>query len=281
MPRSEADKMSLGEHIDDLRKRLIRCVIALTVTMIICFVMGDYLFKVMFYPLAVATNGHPPHLYVRALPEGFTTYFRVCLLAGLFLASPYLLYQLWQFIAAGLYEHERKAVSHFFLPSVGLFCLGVVFFYIVVSPLVVHYFLSFSSSSFPSAPQVPEWAGDLVRHTGGKIETATAPSGGSLVQPWLELGQYISFTASLSLVFGLAFQMPLVVIFLVRMGLVDPKMLRKLRKHIFFAIVVIAAIISPSPDVMTMLAMALPMYALYEIGLLIGVRALKRKASAA
>jgi Sec-independent protein secretion pathway component TatC len=151
----------------------------------------------------------------------------------------------------------------------------------VVSPLVVHYFLSFSSSSFPSAPQVPEWAGSLVNHTGGNIQATTAPAGGSLVQPWLELSQYISFTASLSLVFGLAFQTPLVVIFLVRMGLVDPKMLRRLRKHIFFAIVVIAAIISPSPDVMTMMAMALPMYALYEIGLLIGIRAKNRKAGAA
>jgi sec-independent protein translocase protein TatC len=127
---------------------------------------------------------------------------------------------------------------------------------------------------------VPDWAGELVRHTGGNIQTATAPAGDSLVQPWLGLGQYISFTASLSLVFGLAFQTPLVVIFLVRMGLVDPKMLRRLRKHIFFAIVVIAAIISPSPDVLTMLAMALPMYALYEIGLFVGIRALKRKTEA-
>ena len=253
----------------------------LALAMTVCFLLGDYLFKAMFYPLAVATNGHPPHLYVRALPEGFTTYFRVCLLAGVFLASPYLLYQLWQFIAAGLYENERKAVVRFFLPSVALFCLGVLFFYIVVSPLVVHYFLSFSSSSFPAAPRVPDWAGKLVGQGGIGAQAATAPSGGSLVQPWLELGEYISFTASLSLVFGLSFQTPLVVIFLARMGLVQPKILRKLRKHVFFIIVVAAAIITPTPDAVTMMAMALPMYALYEIGLLFAVRAEKRKAGAA
>lgn len=281
MPRTDADKMSLGEHIDDLRKRLIRCVIALTLATTLCLLLHNYLFKAMFYPLAVATSGHAPHLYTRGLPEGFTTWFRVCLLAGVFLSSPYLLYQLWQFVAAGLYEHERKAVVHYFLPSVGLFCLGVLFFYIVVSPLVVHYFLTFNSSSFPSAPEVPEWAGKLVSHAGGEVDVTTAPAGGSLVQPLIGLNEYISFTASLSLVFGLAFQTPLVVIFLVRMGLVQPKVLRKFRKHIFFVIVVTAAIISPSPDVMTMLAMALPMYGLYEIGLLFAVRALKRKAGAA
>jgi Sec-independent protein secretion pathway component TatC len=102
---------------------------------------------------------------------------------------------------------------------------------------------------------------------GGVVATSQPVDGAGFVQPWLSLDDYISFTVMVSLVFGLAFEMPLVVILLVRVGILKREKLKKFRKYVFFIIVVLAAIITPTPDVMTMMAMAVPMYLLYEIGL--------------
>ena len=262
--------MTLGEHFAELRKRLLRCVIGIAAGMILTFIFGREVFTVLFYPLSVATNGHPPPLRYLSLLEPFTTYFRVCLIVGTVAAGPYVLYQLWAFIAAGLYEHERKAISRYLVPSVLLFFTGVVFFFLIISPIVISFLLQFGSSSYPTPPAPPEWAIKLL--PSGVAMAASRPAGSSYVEPGLTLNEYISFTAQMSLVFGLAFQMPLVVIILARLGIVPVSVFKRFRKYVFMIIIVVSAVITPTPDALTMLAMALPMYLLYEIGLLIAPR---------
>jgi len=271
-------RMTLGEHIEELRKRVLRALIGVVVGMVICFFFGEHLFKVMFWPLEIATSGSPPDLYYQSLPESFGTYFRVCLIAGAIFSSPYGLYQMWQFIGAGLYDRERVAVRKYLLPSFVLFILGVVFFLVVVAPLIIGFFLHFAQSTYPSPPNWGgEWLGPFLGR--GDLATATTQAAATqpasarpYVQPLLTVGKYVSFVALLSFVFGLAFQTPLVVYFLGRTGIVPVKTMRQGRRYVAVAIMGISAVVTPS-DVGSMVALAVPMYLLYEIGLLFAGRA--------
>ena len=149
---AEEKRMTLGEHIDELRTRLLRSLAAVAVGMIVCFFFGEHLFALMFWPLAVATGGNPPSLNIQSLPESFTTYLHVCLAAGVVLSAPVWIHQIWQFVAAGLYEHERRTVRRCLVPSVLLFLLGVAFFMVVVAPLVARFFLLFAQRHYPAPP---------------------------------------------------------------------------------------------------------------------------------
>lgn len=264
--------MTLGEHLEELRGRLLRAVIGVGVGMVVCLFLSDYLFALLFWPLNVATAGNAPKLYPRTLSEPFSTYLKVCLIAGAILASPYGLYQMWRFIAAGLYRHEREAARRYLLPSVVLFILGVAFFLVVVAPLVIGFFLGFARHSFPDAPNWGvQWLGRyLGRGDISPVATApaTGPAAGGPVQPLLTLSEYVSFVAMLSFVFGLGFQTPLVVLFLARSGVVPVATMRRFRRYVFFVICVVSAILTPA-DVGSMIALAAPMYLLYEVGLLV------------
>lgn len=271
---AEETRMTLGEHLDELRRCVLRAVIGTVVGMAVAVIFGKYLFQVLFWPLSVATGGNPPHLYFGSLTEGFSTYVRVCLIAGLIISSPYGLYQMWKFIGAGLYEHERRAVRAYLLPSVLLFLLGISFYFALISWLVVKFFLSFGISNFSAPPPPPEWASgflsryfDIPAAAAAAAQTQPAEAS-SFVVPWLMLDDYVSFTATMSLVFGLAFQTPLVVLFLARTGIVPLERLRRYRRHVVVLVAILAAVITPTGDAMTMLAMAIPMYGLYELGLL-------------
>lgn len=263
--------MTLGEHLEELRSCLVRALIGVAVGMIVCFFFGERLFQVMFWPLSVATGGSPPRLYFTSPPEAFSTYLRVCLIAGAILSSPYGLYQMWRFIAAGLYAHERLAVRKYLLPSIGLFLLGVVFFLVVVAPLVIAFFLYFAEHSFPGPLNVG--VRFLSKYLGRpELAAASQPAdAGGFVQPWLTLGSYISFVATLSLVFGLGFQTPLVVLFLGRTGIVPIAAMKRFRRYVLLVILIVSAIVTPV-DVGSMIALAAPMYLLYEVGLLAAAR---------
>ncbi len=269
MPDEEL-RMTLGEHLEELRRCLLRALLGVAVGMVVCLCLGKVLFKVIFWPLSVATAGRPENLYFHSLPEAFSTYLRVCLIGGAILAGPYSLHQIWRFVAAGLYETERRAVRKYLLPSIALFALGVAFFFACVAPVIVRFFLVFGQTSFPSPPDVPEWLGRwLGEYTPGGQGPATQPaSSGAFVRPWLTLSEYVSFTALLSLVFGLAFQTPLVVIFLARSGIVTIDAMRRLRRYVLLVILIISAILTPS-DVYSMIALAVPIYLLYELGLVL------------
>jgi len=273
-------KMTIGEHFKELRRRLLRALLGVGVGAVICLVFRETLFQVIIWPMAVATGGEALPLVYLSPPEAFSTLLRVCIIIGAIVACPYGLYQMWQFIAAGLYDNERQSVRRYFLPALGLFLLGVTFFFLVVAPLVIRFFLNFAQRNFP---ELPTWGvGWFGEHLlgGERVELATRPADpGGIVHPMWRLKEYVGFISTMSLVFGLSFQTPLVVMFLGRTGLVSPKTMRRSRPYVLLVILIVAAFVTPA-DVMSQLALAGPMYLLFEIGLLFAHRR-KDKARAA
>lgn len=181
----------------------------------------------------------PRELTALSAQESFVIYFKVSMIAGLVIASPWVFWQIWSFIAAGLYPSEKKYV-HSYLPfSVGLFIAGVVLCQIFVMPKTVAALL---------------WFNDFLG-----------------VTPDLRLSEWLSLAIMLPLVFGCSFQTPLVMLFLQRLGIMTPESFKKRRKAVIFGLAVFAAIITPTPDAVTMCYLWLPMVALYELGIWLSV----------
>ncbi len=260
-------KMTIGEHFEELRKRLRRALLAVAIGAVACLLVRTQLFALLLWPLAVATAGKPQALVYLSPPQAFATLVKVCLIVGAIVVSPYSLYQMWMFIGAGLYDNERRATQKVFLPALGLFLLGVAFFFFVVSPMILRFFLVFAQENFPAAPTwgVDWFAQHLLR--GKTAVVATQPAGAGMVLPMWTLKDYVEFVSLLSLVFGIGFQTPLVVTFLGRTGLVGVKTMRRSRPYVFLVILIVAACVTP-PDIMSQLCLAVPMYLLFELGLL-------------
>ncbi len=266
MPDDDA-KMTIGEHVEQLRRHLLRALVGVAAGVVACFIFREHLFQIFTWPLSVATGGAPPPLHYLAPPEAFATLIRLCFVVGAILAGPYVLWEAWRFVAVGLYRREQRTALRYLGPSIGLFVGGVAFFFVIVAPLVLRFFILFAEGNFPAPPDW--WSGWLGEHA-----VTTAPAAGAgFVRPCLRLSEYLHFVSVLSLAFGLAFQTPLVVIFLVRSGIVPIETLRRFRRHVFLVIMLISAFITP-PDWLSMVALSVPMYLLYEAGLL----AAKRKA---
>ena len=265
---SENDaRMTLGEHFEQLRMCLIRSLLGVLMGIIICFIFRMQLLEVLLWPLSMATAGSPPNLYYFSPAEAFSTLIRLCLIVGAILAGPYVLWELWHFVSVGLYPHERQAVRKYLLPSIILFVLGIAFFFIVVAPIVLRFFMLFAQKNFPFPPR---WGIDWLGKHGVVVEAARNTTVGYL-KPRLRISDYTWFVSTLSLAFGLAFQTPLVVLFLARSRIVPIDHMKRFRRHILIVIMIIAALITP-PDWLSMVAMSIPMYLLYEIGLLIAGR---------
>jgi sec-independent protein translocase protein TatC len=186
-------------------------------------------------PLGVLIR--PPSLISLTLTEPFMTYFQVSMYCGAVLASPWIFYQLWMFVAAGLYRHEKKYVYLYLPLSLALFLGGVFLCEFVALPLGVHYLLSFNA-----------WLG---------------------VEPELRLTDWLSFAVMMPLIFGVAFQTPLVMLFLERLGIVRVEAYTKNRRMAVFILAVVAALLAAAPDAVSMLMLALPMWGLYELGILL------------
>ena len=168
-------------------------------------------------------------------------FFTVCMVTGLVVASPWVFYQLWAFVAAGLYRHERKYVYKFMPFSIGLFLAGVLLCYFGVLPMTLKFLLQFNL-----------WLG---------------------IQPNLRITEWMGFATVLPLVFGAGFQTPLVMLFVGRLGIVKAAMFREKRKFALLGVVVAAAMLTPGPDVVSQLMLAVPMIALYELGIILVARA--------
>jgi sec-independent protein translocase protein TatC len=181
--------------------------------------------------------GRPPTLASFGVAEAFNVYFKVSIYAGIVLGSPWIFWQLWRFVAAGLYPHERRRVHAFGPLSLGLFLGGVALCEFVVLPVSVRYLLSFN-----------EWLG---------------------YEPDLRLSDWLGFALFLPLVFGLAFQTPLVMFFLDRVGVVNANVYRRNRRLAIFLLAFLAAVLTVTPDVVGMLSLAVPLWLLYEAGILL------------
>jgi sec-independent protein translocase protein TatC len=177
-----------------------------------------------------------PTLTTLNVQEGFVVYFKVCIVAGIVIASPWLFYQIWSFVAAGLYPHEKRYVNRYLPISVVLFLAGVALCQFVVLPLAIKYLLSFN-----------EWLG---------------------LEPELRLSEWLSFAIMMPLIFGVAFQMPLVMLFLNRLGIMTIEQYLKRWRISMFVLFCLAAVLSASPDYFSFLSLAVPMCLLYWLGIL-------------
>jgi sec-independent protein translocase protein TatC len=177
------------------------------------------------------------------LPEMFFTYLKVAFLSGALLMAPFIFYQLWMFVAPGLYRNEKKLVIPFVVTSTILFLGGALFGYFVVFPFGFKFFIGFSNEYVKALPSVKE---------------------------------YFSFAIKLLFAFGIVFELPVVIFFLTKMGIVTPEVLRRKRKYAILLTFVLGAILTP-PDVITQCMMAGPLILLYEIGILVSVMARKKK----
>jgi len=239
--------MSLGDHLEELRTRLILALIGLTICAVIGFCFGPKIINIIEKPY-ISAMGSDARLQTLAPADGFVTFVKIALITGLILSSPWVFYQLWMFVAAGLYPHEKKYV-HIAAPfSAILFVAGAVFFMFVVSPITLNFLVKFNE----------KFLGVSSRFT---------------------FQHYVSFVTHLMLVFGLAFQTPTAIFFLNRTGLVSIKALSRSRKYVLLVIFVVAAMVTP-PDVVSQVTLALPLYMLFELGILLSYIANRKKASA-
>jgi sec-independent protein translocase protein TatC len=233
---SEEDKSPFTEHLGELRDRLIRSFIAVGLGFIIAYCFKERLFDILTAPLITAM-GKGQKMIFTGLPEAFFTYLKVSLLTGIILATPVLFYEFWMFVSPGLYRKEKR----FFLPvvilSIFFFCVGSSFGYFIVFPYGFQFFLGFSSDTIQAMPSMKE---------------------------------YLGFASKMLLAFGFVFELPLVLTFMARMGLVSVEFLKKNRKFAVLIFFTGAALITP-PDVVTQIMMAIPLMLLYEISI-IGAR---------
>ena len=234
--------MTLLDHLSELRVRLVRCLIALTVGFFACYSFAEQLFNYLMLPLTRALPAGGKLIYT-ALPEAFFVYMQVALVAGAFLASPYLFYQIWAFIAPGLYDDEKRHIFPIAGASALFFVSGAAFCYFQVFPYAFEFFVGFATD---------------------------------IIEPMPKLDEYLGFTLKMLLAFGLIFEMPLFAFFLARLGLVTAQWMRKTRKYAILAIFIVAAILTP-PDVFSQLMMAAPMLVLYEISILVAAVFGKKK----
>ncbi len=247
-PEAPVEKsMTLMEHLSELRTRLVRSFIAIGLAFVVCYTFAEPLFAELCKPL-VAALPEGSKLIFTALPEAFFVYVKVGFVAALFAVSPYIFYQIWEFISPGLYEEEKKYMIPMALISAIFFYSGAAFCFFVVFPYAFTFFVGFASEQIAAMPS---------------------------------LNEYLAFALKLLLAFGLIFEMPLFTFFLARMGVLTATMMRKARRYAILCIFILAAILTP-PDVISQVLMAVPMMILYEGS--IGVAAVfgrKKKSEAA
>ncbi len=242
-PDEDPEKpMTLLDHLGELRVRLVRSLIAACVGFALCWNAAKLLFNYLAMPLVQAMPADAKLIYL-GVAEAFFVELKVALLAGVFVASPYIFYQVWAFIAPGLYDEEKRHVLPLALCSALFFLGGAAFCYFVVFPFAFSFFMSYSTGNVVAMPS---------------------------------MGEYFGFTLKLLLAFGLIFEMPLFAFFLARMGLVTADRMRKIRRYAVLGVFVAAAILTP-PDVFSQLLMAAPMLVLYEVSILVAAAVGRRK----
>jgi len=236
------EKQPLMNHLEELRKRLVSCTIAIGIGFVVTYFFSDRLFQLLVEPLkAVMPEGD--HLIFTNLPEMFFTYLKVSFIAGIMVSSPVIFYQIWLFIAPGLYPREQKLLIPFVISSTFLFIGGALFGYFIVFPFGFKFFIGFSNEYVKALPSVKE---------------------------------YFSFSLKLLFAFGVVFELPVIIFFLTKIGLVTTAMLRQKRKYAILSAFVLSAILTP-PDVITQCMMAGPLIILYEVGIITSLFARKKR----
>lgn len=236
-------KQTLIQHLTDLRTCLIRSLIFLTVGMLICLYFSKEIFHFLQKPLLDVMPSGSVFIAVSPL-EAFITYLKVSLLAGIFLSSPFVLYQVWRFVAPALYVKEKKMAVSFVFFTTLFFVGGALFGYFLIFPVGFKFFV--------------------------------AALNGTGIQFLPQMEDYLTFISKMLLTFGAVFEMPVILVLLARLGIIQLKMLTKARRYALVLIFLVAGILTPGPDVLSQFLLAIPLMGLYELSVL-GVWLLQKK----
>jgi sec-independent protein translocase protein TatC len=250
----------LIEHLAELRQRLIYSVLAFIIGMIICFTIWNPIFDFLTHPLcsAMAVRGHSDcGLILIKLQEGFFVAISISLLGGLVLSFPIIGFQMWRFVAPGLYKTEKNAFLPFIVASPFMFFLGAAFAYYVVTPLAFDFFLGF-------------------QQTGSVLDEDNVDNAAAGIAFQGSAQEYLSLTIKFIVAFGMCFQLPVLLTLMGKAGLVSAEGLGNVRKYAVVAILVLAALVTP-PDVITQVILFVVVYGLYEISILLVARVEKKR----
>ena len=227
--------MSFLQHLQELRKCIFRAILGVVIAFFFCFAYADKIYGFMSVPLVAILKAHhlqPKLVYFNPI-DPFNLYIKLGLIAGLFLASPWVLYQLWAFIAPGLYPRERRYVIPFVLCTSALFICGGIFAYRFAFPMALNFLIGYAS-----------------RFT-----------------PQININEYFDLFATVVLGLGLVFELPTLIFFLALLGIVDARFLIRNFRYAVLIIAILAAAITPTSDITTMMVFAAPMIALYVLGI--------------
>jgi sec-independent protein translocase protein TatC len=292
-------QMSIGDHLEDLRRRILLGLLGLVPAALVCLIYGQQILALLCRPLTSALQKYDisPQVYTDELSDGFMVYIKLSFIAAIAIAGPWIIYQLWKFVGAGLYPSERKYVTKYVPLSIALLFSGLAFVYFMVLPLSLQFFISFTADiplRMPLSHQVhasattqptfvqavagnPVHPADLQMwfdtsqsrlkmFIGNKVRVI--PFGpDNLVGTHFTLPDYLDLVLQLLLTFGLAFQLPLVVMALARIGIVEVATLRKLRRYVYLGLSMLAAALAPGDVVTATIALLVPLILLYELGI--------------
>lgn len=229
--------MSFLDHLEELRRRIIYSIIAVTVGFFACWRYADHIYQFMQQPImeALHRNRMPEKLVYLNPTEPFNLYLKVAFLAGLFVTSPFVLYQVWLFVSPGLYRHEKRYVFPFMFSTVALFLAGGIFGYKMVYPAALNFLIEY----------------------------------GKQFQPMITIGEYTDLFLTIIIGMGIIFELPILVFFLSLMGIVTAAWMWRNLRYSILVIFIIAAIVTPTTDILNMCIFAAPMVALYVVSIAI------------
>lgn len=249
---TESKMMSFMEHLGELRKKIMVSLIAICVAFVVAFNYSEYILKFLMFPLRYTLDFSVRKMYMYYVykdklqmtklvflspTEAFWMNMKIAMVAALIAALPVIFQQLWSFVSPGLHRHEKKYVVPFVLVATLLFLVGASFCFFVVLPFAMSFLLTYKVGDF--------------------------------MMPMLSVGQYVDFCLKFVLAFGAVFELPIIILFFTKMGFVTPQSLARYRKYAVLLAFVVAAILTPTPDVFNQTLMAIPMIVLYEVGIIV------------